>query len=400
MKKHFILILALCATALWAGNSIFSYQGFPVQNYGKDIYSLGMGDTGASDIFRINTGFANPAINDHSNRTLFSTGIITGYTNYQSKTGANSKSFRDDSLDFPYFNVSIPIGKHRFSAQFNSHSSGIVANQAVLPDGTIEKQSTDKYLYRADLIYSTYFKNFNAGVSGNFYFGHDNLAFSQTGNYSTFNTSEYLTRDFKNIGLTVGVLQSLKNLSFGAHVSLPVTLKGDAVRGSIHNTEAAVVYHYELPAQINLSATVIPLNNIKIATDVSYETWASISSTYRDTKKIGIGIAYEPDKDRQKTAIGSMPVRAGAYYRELAFKDKKGSDINEIALSCGLTLPLKSKVSRIDLGLQYLQRGNLSKNQLSDTSLMFMLGLTGFDFIYKAKDNTTPRSIPVKEQFE
>ena len=40
---------------------IFVY-GFPVHNYGRDIYSLGMGDTGASDVFRINTGYANPAI--------------------------------------------------------------------------------------------------------------------------------------------------------------------------------------------------------------------------------------------------------------------------------------------------------------------------------------------------
>ncbi len=400
MKKHLFLIIALGVTALWAGNSIFSYQGFPVQNYGKDIYSLGMGDTGASDIFRINTGYANPAMLDRTNRTLFGTGIIMGYTNYKSENNGIKQSFRDDALDFPYFNVSVPIGKHRFSAQFNSHSSGVATNQKQLANGFTEIQSTDKYLYRADLIYGTYFKNFQAGVSGNFYFGHDNLAFSQMSDTYSFDTSEYLTRDFKNIGLTIGVLQGLKNISFGAHASLPVTLKGESVYANTHTTEAKTDYDYELPGQYNASGTVMVTKNIKIAADLSYETWASISPKFRDTKKIGIGFAYEPDKDKQKTSIGDMPLRAGAYYRELAFKDKNGSAIDEMAVSCGLTLPLKTKVSRIDMGFQFLQRGKLGTNHLSDTSFMFMLGFTGFDFINKAKDNTAPRNIPIKEEFE
>ncbi|PKN74037.1 MAG: hypothetical protein CVU50_00235 [Candidatus Cloacimonetes bacterium HGW-Cloacimonetes-3] len=400
MKKHLFLVIALGVTALWAGNSIFSYQGFPVQNYGKDIYSIGMGDTGASDIFRINTGYANPAMNERTNRTLFGTGMIMGYTNYQSESSGIKESFRDDALDFPYFNVSVPIGKHRFSAQFNSHSSGVVSNQKKLADGSTEFQSTDKYLYRADLIYGTYFKNLQAGISGNFYFGHDNQSFSQTSDSYAFDTSEHLSRDFKNVGLTLGVLQRLKNMSFGAHVSLPVTLKGESVYANTHITEAKTDYEYELPGQFNLSSTVMATNNFKIAADVSYETWASISPQYRDTKKIGVGFAYEPDKDKQKTSFGNLPLRAGAYYRELAFKDKYGSAIDEMAVSCGLTLPLKSKVSRIDLGLQYLQRGDLGTNRLSDTSLMFMLGFTGFDLINKAKDNTAPRDIPIKEEFE
>ncbi|MDD2229395.1 MAG: hypothetical protein PHY48_08290 [Candidatus Cloacimonetes bacterium] len=400
MKKHILLILGLCSCALWAGNSIFSYEGFPVQNYGKDIYSLGMGDTGASDVFRINTGYANPAMNDRSKRTLFGTGLVMGYTKYQSEHNGVKQSFRDDSLDFPYFNVSIPIGKQRFGMQFNSYSSGLASNQTTLTNGLVEQQSTNKYLYRADLLYSTYYKNFNAGISGNFYFGHDNYTFSQISSSSSFNTRETLTNDFKNIGLTIGVLESLKNMSFGAHASLPVTLKGESIRGNIHVTEDAVDYEYKLPGQYNLSATILPIKYFKIAADVSYEPWSSVSSDYRDTKKIGVGIAYEPDTDRRKTVIAKLPLRAGAYYRELAFKDNQGNTIDEMAVSCGLTLPLKSKVSRIDVGLQFLQRGKLSTNGLSDTSLMFLLGFTGFDFMYKAKDNTAPRDIPVKEEFE
>lgn len=399
MKKQLLIILALSITALWAGNSIFSYDGFPVQNYGRDIYSLGMGDAGASDIFRYNTGYANPAMHNRSNRTLFSTGMLMGYTFYESEYEGQSKSFWDDMLDFPYFNVSVPIGRHRLGAQFNSHSSGLLSNQLSLPDGSVEKQISDKYLYRADIIYSLNVKNLNVGLSGNLYFGHDNLSFTQTGNYGSFDTRETLVRDFKNPSLTIGVLQTFNKLAFGAHYNLPVTLKGESVRSSIHETEAAIDYEYKLPGQANISVTAIPHPQFKIAADVSYESWSQISDAYRDGIKAGIGLAYEPDPELHKTAFMKLPMRVGASMRQLPFKDQDGETIDEMALSYGLTFPLKREINRIDLGLQLLKRGSLDKNKLSDTSIMLMIGFTGFDVISKATDRTAPREIPEKEDF-
>lgn len=393
------MFLVLSSALLWAGNSIFSYEGFPVQNYGRDIYSLGMGDTGGSDIFRYNTGYANPAMHNRSNRTLFSTGMLMGYTLYNSDYNGRKQDFWDDVLDFPYFNVSVPIGNHRIGAQFNSHSSGLVSNQITLPDGSVEKQTADKYLYRADLIYSTNIKNFNAGISGNFYFGHDNRSFAQSGNYGSYDTHESLTRDFKNPSLTLGVLQSFKNLAFGAHYCIPTTLQGESVRSSIHETEPTVDYEYKLPAQYNVSITALPMEQFKVAADFSYESWSQINDGYRDGMKAGIGIAYEPDPELHKTAFMKLPLRAGASIRQLAFTDKDGENIDEMAVSCGLTFPLKREANRIDLGLELTKRGNLSKNHLSDTSIMFMLGFTGFDVLSKAADRKAPRDIPVKEEF-
>jgi len=399
MKKVLLIMLVLCAAALWGGNSIFSYYGFPVRNYGLDIYSLGMGDTGASDIFRYNTGYANPAMHNRSNRTLFATGMLMGYTYYDSENNGVKRSFRDDALDFPYFSVSIPVGSHRWGAQFNSHSSGLVTNQITLTDGSVEKQTSDKYLYRADLIYSFNVSSFNAGVSGNFYFGHDKRYFTQDGN-NNFNTTESEVRDFKSPSLTAGIIKSFDKLCLGVHYSLPVVMKGESVRHSIHATEAAIDYEYKLPEQYNISLTALPINQFKVAIDATYEPWSNISDSYRDCVKAGIGLAYEPDPELHKTAFMKLPTRIGASYRQLEFADKDGNDIDELALSWGLTIPLKGEVNRIDLGLQYLKRGNLDTNNLSDTSLMFMLGFTGFDIISKAGNRSAPRDIPVKEVSE
>jgi hypothetical protein len=197
MKKAVIIICgAILCISLQAGNSIFSFYGFPVHNYGRDIYSLGMGDTGASDVFRINTGYANPAMHNRNNYTLFSTGMNMGYTKYHSQYEGIKRTFRDDSLDFPYFNINIPIGRNRLGVQFNSLASGLVTNYHYLPDGSVESQTSDKYLYKADLIYSYSFSEVNQGISANYYFGITNSIF-QNGNYSNFDTRESIIMDLR-----------------------------------------------------------------------------------------------------------------------------------------------------------------------------------------------------------
>ena len=99
------MMVIVCAIS--AGNSIFSYDGIPLRYYGQDIYSMGMGDAGSSDIFRVNTGYANPALNHTPNRALVSTGIMFGYTTYKSDENGTRK-YRDNSLDFPYFSINLP----------------------------------------------------------------------------------------------------------------------------------------------------------------------------------------------------------------------------------------------------------------------------------------------------
>ncbi|HPF08973.1 MAG TPA: hypothetical protein PL020_04485 [Candidatus Cloacimonadota bacterium] len=399
MKRLILVLSALAAITLWAGNSIFSYEGYPVQFYGRDIYSLGMGDTGASDNFRYNTGYANPAQSNRSNKTLFGTGIIAGYTSYESQYAGVKRSFRDDALDFPYFSISIPVKHHRIGFQFNSMASGVVNNQYTYTDSTIERQETDKYLYRGDLIYSYQYKDFSMGISGNYYFGHDDRTFEQSSPENTVPTKESLLKNYKNPTVSFGFLQRLARHSWGAHLTLPVTLKGDSKRSSIHSTEDAGEVSLELPMQYGISYTTLLHPQLKLAVDANYESYSTLEDEYRDGLKTGLGLAYEPESG-QKYWYRSIPLRMGGWYRQLPFQDKNSEYIDEMAYTAGLSIPLKNEVSRIDLAVQYLTRGSLEKNNLSDRSLMFMFGITGFDIISKAPDRTAPREIPKAEELQ
>ncbi len=400
----------MASLPLLAGNTSFAFEGNPIRYYGHDIYSLGMGGAGSSDMFRINSGFGNPALHNRNNRSLFSTGLMPGYNHYSSQDSLGNKySYLDNSLDFPYFSLSIPLKQHRLGFQFSAHSSGLVTNQREfsiieLPDtlDVTEVHTMDRYIYRADLIYSFAWGRNSVGLSGNYYFGHQIRNFQQDAGFGAFDTEEEVVRDFKNPGFTVGYIRHQDKFALGAYYSLGVNMKGEEIRSSIHETEDPLPYEYRIPGVYAASVTVLPLQEFKLAADFFYEPWGAISDTttvYTDSWKAALGIAFEPAAREDRTGILSLPLRAGMSWRQLPFQ-AQGNGIDELALSLGVSLPLKNEVNRVDLGFQYCRRGNLEQNGLLDNSFLLMFGFTGFDILSKAPDRTAPREIPAKEDLK
>jgi hypothetical protein len=403
--KLLLPLLLLLSLPLLAGNSAFAFDGNALRYYGNDIYSLGMGDTGASDVFRLNSGYGNPAMHNLNNRSLFSTGLMPGYNHYNSQDSLGNKfSHLDNSLDFPYFSLSIPIKQHRLGFQFSSHSSGVVDNQREFtliqePDtlSVTEKHSMDRYIYRADLIYSFAWGRNSLGISGNYYLGHEIRNFKQTAGFGAFDTEEEIVRDYKNPGFTLGYIRHQEQFAVGAYYSLGVNMKGEEVRTSIHSTEDPLPYEFRIPPVYSASVTALPYPEFKLAADFHYEPWQKIDEAkYTDSWKAALGLAFEPAAREERKGLLSLPLRTGVSWRHLPFR-AAGSEINELALSLGVSLPLKGEVNRIDVGFQYSHRGKLDQNKLLDNSYLLMFGFTGFDILSKAPNRTAPREIPEKE---
>lgn len=394
------MILAT-ALPLFGGNSIFSYQGTPCQNFGNDIYGMTMGDVGLSDVFRTNTGYGNPAILGSVNKTLFSTGIKYGWTNYTSDNGIE-RTFKDNSLDFPFFSISVPINQNHFGFQFNSMASGVVQNQITTALDSItftERQSIDRYIYRADLMYAYHFSHINIGAALNYYFGHDIRKFYQSSGFGIFNTSEILERSYKNPTATVGITAEYGKFAWGAYYTNECTLDGSVTRSSIHETEELDDIKYSVPTQVATGFTLKFAEEYKVSSDFVASLWknAKHSEYDKDSWKLGIGLAMEPSPNINHSWFGSIPKRAGFSYRSLPF-DVNGNPVSETALTAGFTLPLKQGNNHLDFGVEYLMRGNVDENNLQDRSLMFMLGITGFDILSKPFTRNTPREIPKTEE--
>jgi len=403
MNKFTILFAILAfSCVLGAGNSIFSYDGLPVRYFGNDIYGLSMGDTGSADVFRYNSGFGNPALHNASNRTILATGLLFGYTRYQSESVAGiRRSFVDDSLDLPYFSLSIPLKRHRLGFQFNSYASGLVSNQISYQTGDslqiTEKQTMDRYLYRGDLIYRYKLGHYSFGISGNYYFGHDVRSLDQDAGYFPYNTHEELSRTYKNPSVTLGGMASFDKLSLGAYYNMGTVLKGESVRSSLHTSEPEEPYEFELPHQAGLGISFLPFGEHKLNVDAHYEAWKQVDDQYEDSMRLGIGWAYEPKAETRDSYLSKIPLRGGVSWRKLPFRVEDNT-VEEYALSLGASFPLKRDINRLDVGFQILSRGSLNQNKLSDTAFMMMLGFTGFDIIGKGSDRTAPRDIPEKEE--
>ncbi|MBM4403302.1 MAG: hypothetical protein FJ042_02780 [Candidatus Cloacimonetes bacterium] len=400
MKTILITLAAvLSAGTLSAGNSVFSSMGFPYQYYGADAYGLTMGETGLADVFRKNTGYANPAMHNLSNKMLISTGLMFGYSYYEMANGEGA-GYTDNSLDLPFFSISAPFRKHRLGLQFNSYASGNLRNELRIDSlGIVEKHEFDKYIYRADVVYSYNLGRLKLGISGNYLFGHDDHYFTQEGQFGVFNTKEILRRNFKNPTVTAGILTHWERWSMGAYYTAGTVLKGDLVRSSIHETESAEDYEYELPPHIAAGVTVIPVPTVKISADIHYDPWSTVDENrYENSYRIAIGVAYEPVWEIGSSALSAVPWRMGASYRRLPFHDKDSNTIAEYSVSCGMSLPLSRDANQIDLGFIALRRGALSSNTLQETSLMFVVGITGFDILTREPTRTAPRYIPKAEE--
>ena len=399
--KYKIIMISLLTTALLAGNSIFSFDGMPLEYYGNDVYGLGMGETGSADIFRINPNLHNPSIATTTNNVLFSTATSLGYMWYKD---SDNNEFRDDGIYMPYFTMTIPIKKHRFSFSFNSIASGNIEN-TIECDPVISFGDTLQYseinrlstsLYKADMVYAYKSSIVNIGVAMNYYLGHRIRYWNRDFENDDYEDAKYeIEKIYKNPGFTVGLSKKISKVSLGIVYSSYVKLEGSETYKYAHTPYADTLsddFHFEVPVQISGGITWKFLEKYKASFDGYYQIWQDTENYDKNTLKLGLGFAYDP-----LSGYGSwyekIPLRIGGYYRELPF-DVNNEKIIEKALTFGFSIPLKSPNKKIEFSVNYTTRGDVDKHGLSDESVMFSLGITGFDIFKKRYKRIEHREIP------
>ena len=72
--------------------------------------------------------------------------------------------------------------------------------------------------------------------------------------------------------------------------------------------------------------------------------------------------------------------------------------IIEKAVTFGSSIPLKSPNKKIEFAVTYITRGDVDKHGLSDESLMFSFGITGFDIFKKRYKRIEHREIPKADE--
>ena len=401
--KYRLLISLLIITSALLGNSIFSFEGMPLQYYGNDVYGMGMGDTGAADLFRINPNFSNPSIVTSTNKVLFSTAVSMGNVWYED---AENNSFRDDGMNLPYFQIAVPILDHRFAFSFNSVASGDIENERntffeTSAGDTLFYSETNKLsssLFKAEGLYA--FKNpiVNIGIGATYYLGHRIRYWKcDFGDVSITDTKYEIEKTFKNPGYSIGLSKKIGKVSLGATYSNHVKLEGETKFKFDHDPWSNTIDHsddylFEVAPSISGAVTVKFLERFKASFDAHYDMWEDTELYDKNTLKAGLGLAYDPLSGYGKW-YERIPVRIGGYIRELPF-EANNEKIMEQVVTFGSSIPLKSANKKIEIAVQYLTRGNIDDNNLSDSSLMFTFGITGFDIFKKRPKKIEHREIP------
>ncbi len=400
-KTTIMIILCMQISILAAGNSIFSVSGLPYQYSGNDIYSQGMGDVGLGDGLRLSHGFGNPALINTANTVNFYTGLKLGYVKYEAEDGS---SFTDNALDFPFFSIVAPFDKHKFAFQFNSWKSGNFDNELEVPytiDGEdftlIEQNLFSSYIYKLDAYYGYRLPaGWSFGIGPNVYIGHRERELIQDTGNGVFNTKNKTKISFTNVGFSAGILKQGTNWSLGANYEYGREIKAEKEFFTIHSDEEMGNVEFNLPHKIGFGLAKKWAGVFKVASDVNYELWDNfMGQDYHNAWKVGIGFAYEPKLGRQDF-LKTIPIRTGFSLRELPF-DYNNEKIYEQSATIGFSLPLKSRIDKLDFAFEYLIRGDVNTHGIEDRSSMFMIGVSGFDIFRRVYTRKDPREIPVKE---
>ena len=402
-KLILFMALAALATGVW-GESIFALYGMSEQNFGYDVYSMGAGDTGWADLFRLNLSHGNPALAVTSNKVNFSGASSFGYMNYSDESGA---TFRDDGINFPYVSFTMPWRSYRFGLHFASVAAGNVANEHERTfnlDGDYyaveEKNTIFSSVYRANLLVAMENDFCNVGVALSGYMGQDVHNVKQNFDDSDMMDTQYETaRFFDGVGFTVGLARRFGDLAASVSYSTPAKLEGDIEYTSIFDTEKVGDTTFELPSHIGAGLAWRIKETFKACLDMHYETWAD-TDTYADpvnTYKLGLGLSYDPLWGYGEW-YERIPLRVGAGYRILPFK-VNGSNVTESMVSFGVSAPLRNPGDQIHFAVQYILRGDKTKHGVEEKTLMFSIGATGFDIFKARTPRTAPREIPKPDRY-
>ncbi len=400
-KKIPAIFVLIMITGILLSNSIFSFDGFPEQYFGNDVYGSGMGNTGLGDVFRINTSFSNPALPTTCNEVTFATAISLNKYYY---SDSKDESFTDDGFDIPYFTVSIPYKNHRIAFNYNSVTSGIVERE-IRTNKIGDDNEDDSYtinriisgLYKADLIYANKNDFINFGLSANFYFGQKNQRYEINFDDEKYKDTIYEREvELKKSGFTLGLSKKIDKFGFGFVFQSKVKLQGDVnlLTSFYPYSEKQSESEYEIPHQISFASTYKISKRFKCSLDVNYGLWEK-TSTYeesRNTTKISTGISYDP-----LWGYGNwyekIPLRMGGYYRQLPFQ-YNNENIDELAVTFGFTIPLRSPKKRLEIGIELMKRGDLEINKIQDKMVSITIGTIGFDIFKKRVRKTSHRDIP------
>ena len=419
MKRFFVLPLIAAGFLMNAqtiGNSPYAAFGIGDVKYDNTTEISAMGGISTAYIwdFNNNFNFNNPAAN--KNLELTTVKIEGTHESNFFKSNFDNLSVTKQSTYLSNISIAFPLSpKVKFGLGYQPYSSKkySVASQQNLAENVIKAN-----VFRGEGTLSTVqaavsyqiSPEFGLGLRSNFYFGNlydiNELTYSNAELINGYETKNKI----KTFNFTLGTayqkkLENDRKLTLGATYTFGNT-------GEMETSYLNTTYFYSgideksnvsiIDQQNSKDSNLIPMEfslgagygkDAKwfLGTQLDYkkgETIQFLGQPFinKDSYKIAAGGWYIPNYNNFRNYFSRVTYRYGAYYEKgnLSFN---GTDINQFAITGGLTLPFENKsgsrMSGIDLGLELGKRGTIDNNMIRQNFVNLKIAINFADKWYR-----------------
>jgi len=271
------------------------------------------------------------------------------------------------------------------------YSKTDVKLQVPVPDGAIytDTMNSTGGINLSSFQLAASFLSFRAGAAINYYFGEIKEEWTRdfAGAEGINNSTEYIKKNYKGYGTTVGVLARFSSLSLGAGYTTRSSLdetKFMQPAGESMSDIPILTDTVRLPSTIRLGAMMDVSKQLSAALDFSRSGWSDAARTdrekemYEDTWMIGGGIRYIPSVSPTAGYMSGIPLSLGFRYGTLYYKSyPKINTIREMSLTLGIELPFVNKSGGLISTYEIGKRGDTDSNGWDETFFKIGVSLAG-----------------------
>ncbi|WP_088323640.1 hypothetical protein [Polaribacter tangerinus] len=415
IRKILVVVLLITSMAQFAqrtSSSPYSFFGIGQEYDTKTVEQNSMGGIGVAFNHYKYLNFTNPAANAFLRNTTYTFGVLNNDLTVKNETTSQSST----STSLSYLALGFPIGnKAGFSLGLQPVSSVgySLSNSEFDADDNITAISLFNGQGGVNRIYGSFglmlSKNIALGIELDYMFGstENNITRQIAGvSLATRHKEENIIRGgavtigaqyqkvlkdnlYINAGATVKLGNELNitgneylySVSFsGGGSEVPRdTISSDGINGK-----------YELPLKSILGVGVGKYNKWYVGLEYemqdAYTTSGILNSNnntyrYENSNRVSLGGFYLPKINSLSSYWNRVTYRAGLRYEKVGLgvdglaTGSNFTQINDFGMSFGLGLPLK-KLSNVNLGFEYGQRGTTENNLLKENYFNVRLSLS------------------------
>lgn len=374
----------LTATPIAGQESVFNLPGFGLPAAGESMRVRSLGGTIglAGEVFSVD----NPASMAGFRRAGFSLSLY-----------GHRATITDDRLDADVEDVAFPMGQVVFPARsgwtfgvgfqqfldFDVGLESVVEFEGDSLPATLDVEGGVS-LFAPAVAYALDART-SLAASLDVYVGSRETVRSirtadQDGNTTT--TSDTLARDFRSLGLTVGIMRDLGRARLAAAYRLRPELSSEITRsvgGGLVGEEREV----GLPDEIIVGLSAPLSRRVGMGANLRYSGWGGVdpgdptSGPLADALEIGGGLEFTPGAPTAWILGPVAPLRVGGRWRRLPV-EIDGQSVVEWAGTLGYGRELGAR-ARVDLLLELGRRGTVEDHGVAERFVRFGMDVSLFE---------------------